>query len=48
MLFATSHGKSPYNGVGGFVKQFVMLQNIVYKDPYMTKFGATNECLNNV
>ena len=38
MLFATSHGKSPYNGVGGFVKQFVMLQNIVYKDHYMTKF----------
>ena len=23
----------------------VMLQNIVYKDPYMTKFWATNQCL---
>ena len=23
----------------------VMLQNIVYKDPYMSKFSATNQCL---
>ena len=26
----------------------VLLQNIVYKDHYMTKFWATNECLNYV
>ena len=36
IFFATSHGKSPCDGVGGFLN--VMLQNVVYKDPYMTKF----------
>ena len=30
------------NGVGEFV---VMLQNTVYKDPYMIIFGATYQCL---
>ena len=34
IFFATTHGKSPCDGVVGLLK--VMLQNVVYKDPYMT------------
>ena len=36
IFFATSHGKSTCDGVGGLLN--VMLRNVVYKDLYMTKF----------
>ena len=39
IFFATSHGKSPCNGVGAFVKHYK--KNVVY----MAKFRATNQCL---
>ena len=32
IFFATSHGKSPCSGVGDLLN--IMLQNVVYKDPY--------------
>ena len=35
IFFATSHGKSPCNGVGGFVKHVAKRS---LQDPYMTKF----------
>ena len=43
IFFATSHGNSPCVGVGGFVKRYVAKSS--HKDPYMTKFWATNQCL---
>ena len=39
IFFATSHGKSPCNGVGAFVKHYK--KNVVY----MARFRATNQCL---
>ena len=46
IFFATSHGKSPCDHtmmLGDLLN--IMLQNIVHKDPYMTRFWATNQCL---
>ena len=37
-LVMTSH-------MGGVRRSVKCLQNVVYKDPYMTKFSATNQCL---
>ena len=45
ILFATSHGKSPWQVMvlGDLIN--VMLQNVDYKDPYMNSFWATSQYL---